>query len=199
LNVGATGFGNVTFNLTERTGDDFLAYFRNTALTNVWYVSDTGFTWSNSGASFTTVEIRGGADIAEPFDIGGGEAIAPGLVVAIDPERPGGLRLATSEYDRRVAGVVSGAGGVDPGLTLRQEGTEADGTRPVALTGRVYTWVDADANGPVEPGDLLTTSGVAGHAMKATDPERRSGAVLGKAMTGLASGRGLVLALVTLQ
>ena len=36
-------------------------------------------------------------------------------------------------------------------------------------------------------------------AMVASDPTRRQGAVLGKAMTGLESGRGLVLVLVTLQ
>jgi hypothetical protein len=50
----------------------------------------------------------------------------------------------------------------------------------------------------VQPGDLLTTSQVPGHAMKA-DRAKASGATLGKAMTRLESGRGLVLVLVTLQ
>jgi hypothetical protein len=35
--------------------------------------------------------------------------------------------------------------------------------------------------------------------MRASDPDRMSGAVIGKAMTSLASGQGLVLVLVTLQ
>jgi hypothetical protein len=35
--------------------------------------------------------------------------------------------------------------------------------------------------------------------MKATDRDRRHGAVIGKAMTGLESGEGLVLVLVNLQ
>ncbi len=58
----------------------------------------------------------------------------------------------------------------------------------------------ADASeAPIRPGDLLTTSAVAGHVMAAIDPARAQGAVIGKAMTSLESGRGLILALVSLQ
>jgi hypothetical protein len=49
------------------------------------------------------------------------------------------------------------------------------------------------------PGDLLTTSEPPGHALKASDRERSHGALIGKAMTGLSAGRGLVLVLVNLQ
>ena len=69
----------------------------------------------------------------------------------------------------------------------------------MALTGRVYCWVDADAAGAVEPGDLITTSGTTGHGMKVGDHTRASGAIIGKAMTSLAKGKGLVLVLVSLQ
>lgn len=55
------------------------------------------------------------------------------------------------------------------------------------------------SGGSIAAGDLLTTSDVPGEAMKATDLERAQGAVLGKAMTGLNDGQGLVLVLVTLQ
>ena len=48
-------------------------------------------------------------------------------------------------------------------------------------------------------GDLLTTSDVPGHAMKVVDSGKAQGAVLGKAMTRLEGGRGLVLVLVSLQ
>ena len=118
--------------------------------------------------------------------------------MAIDPNNPGELMLTDVDYDRRVAGVISGAGGVRPGMLMGQEGSVADGDHPVALTGRVYVWVDADEH-PVEPGDLLTTSTLAGHARKVTDHGRAVGAILGKAMTRLESGRGLVLTLVSLQ
>lgn len=145
------------------------------------------------------LEIAGGADVAEPFNVHGAQPIEPGMVVCIDPQRTGELRLSTQAYDRTVAGIISGAGGVQPGMMLHQEGSAADGKHPVALTGRVYCWVDADAGGPVQPGDLLTTSNTPGHAMKGTDAQRAGGATIGKAMSRLDTGRGLVLVLVNLH
>jgi NAD(P)H-hydrate repair Nnr-like enzyme with NAD(P)H-hydrate dehydratase domain len=58
--------------------------------------------------------------------------------------------------------------------------------------------VDA-SNGKIEPGDFLTTSNTPGHAMRVTDSGAASGAIIGKAMTGLDSGKGLVLVLVNLN
>jgi hypothetical protein len=70
---------------------------------------------------------------------------------------------------------------------------------PVALTGRVYCWVEAGAAGIV-PGDLLTTSEAPGHAMKVADHAQAMGAIIGKAMTPLVAGeKGLVMVLVSLQ
>jgi hypothetical protein len=145
------------------------------------------------------LRIQGGSDLSEQFDIDTERGhVRPGMVVSIDPERPGRLTLSRRAYDRRVAGVISGAAGVEPGLLMGQSGTTADGDHPVALTGRVYCWADA-SNVPIEPGDMLTTSDVPGHAMKVTDYGKAHGAVIGKAMTGLSEGRGLVLVLVSLQ
>jgi hypothetical protein len=81
---------------------------------------------------------------------------------------------------------------------MQQEGSIADGSVPVALSGRVYCWADA-TYGPIQPGNLLTTSDTPGHAMRASDYERAQGAMIGKAMSALGEGRGLVLVLVTLQ
>jgi hypothetical protein len=97
-----------------------------------------------------------------------------------------------------VAGIISGAGDVKQGMMMGQTGTLADGQHPVALTGRVYVWADA-TRGAIKPGDLLTTSATPGHAMKVSHSARAQGAILGKAMTALKSGKGLVLVLVTLQ
>jgi len=144
------------------------------------------------------LQITGGTDIAEPFAITAAEAVKPGMVVAIDPERPGHLRIANKAYDRTVAGIVSGANGIHPGLTMKQEGTAADKSIFVALTGRVYCWADASYD-PIEPGDLLTTSDTPGHATKVTDHTKAQGATIGKAMTELKQGTGLVLVLVALQ
>lgn len=55
------------------------------------------------------------------------------------------------------------------------------------------------SNGEIEPGNMLTSSDVLGHAMKATDWERSHGAVIGKAMSALHDGEGAVLVLVSLQ
>jgi hypothetical protein len=144
------------------------------------------------------LEITGGADLAEPFEIADQDSIKPGMVMVIDPEHPGRLRLADRAYDRTVAGIVSGANGINPGLTMKQEEMIGNDALPVALTGRVYCWVDA-CNGAIRPGDLLTTSDTPGHAMKVTDYEKAQGAIIGKAMTSHPEGKGLVLVLVTLQ
>jgi len=144
------------------------------------------------------LEITGGSDLAEPFEIEGAEIVQPGMVVTIDPEQPGKLRIAGKAYDRTVAGIVSGANGLNPGLMMKQADSIGDGTHPIALTGRVYCWAEA-SNGSIQPGDLLTTSGTPGHAMKVADYAVAQGAIIGKAMTALEKGKGLVLVLVSLQ
>jgi hypothetical protein len=163
--------------------------------------SDLVFKVTNDGVTHTNVlQINGGADLSEQFDVRAAEGqVEPGLVVSIDPDNPGKLVLSTRAYDRKVAGIISGAGGVAPGMLMGQHGSVADGDYPIALTGRVYVWADA-TTGAIEPGDLLTTSDIPGHAMKVTDFGRAQGAILGKAMTRLEVGEsGLVLVLVSLQ
>ncbi|MCG3131846.1 MAG: hypothetical protein FLDDKLPJ_02656 [Phycisphaerae bacterium] len=146
------------------------------------------------------LQITGGADLAEPFDVKDVDEIKPGMVVCIDPQEVGKMRLGRTAYDRTVAGVISGANGVRPGLMLQQSDQSATvGEHPVALTGRVWVYADADAGGPITAGDLLTTSNTPGHAMRVSDHTRAPGATLGKAMSALSSGRGMVLVLVALQ
>ena len=149
------------------------------------------------------LQITGGSDLSEQFEVNeaardSNARIEPGMVVSIDAEKPGELKLATEAYDRGVAGVLSGAGGVKPGMLMGQSGSLANGKYAVALTGRVYCQVDA-SYGAIQPGDLLTTSGTTGHAMRVADHGRATGAIIGKAMTSLKSGKGLVLVLVSLQ
>jgi hypothetical protein len=66
------------------------------------------------------------------------------------------------------------------------------------LIGKVYCKVDA-GYGAIEIGDLLTTSPTPGSAMKANDPLKAFGAVLGKALRPLTEGQGLIPVLVALQ
>ncbi len=146
------------------------------------------------------IEITAGSDLSERFAVRAAGSVRPdpGTLVCVDAANPGALVVSSRAYDRRVAGIVSGAGGIATGMLMGQRGSPADGEVPVALSGRVYCLCDASF-GSIEPGDLLTTSGTPGHAMKAIDRDRSHGTVIGKAMTVLETGRGLVLVLVNLQ
>jgi hypothetical protein len=135
------------------------------------------------------------ADCAEDFDIVTSEDVDPGMVMVIDQENQ--LRPSMEPYDKKVAGVVSGAGGFRPGIVLDRKQPK-NNRLPVALMGKVYCWVDA-AYSPIEVGDMLTTSSTLGHAMKANDPQRSFGAVIGKALRALESGQELIPILVALQ
>lgn len=148
-----------------------------------------------NGTTVTKVLQITGADLAEKFPTS--DCGAPGTVMEIDPENPGLLRTSACSYNQRVAGVISGANNFPAGAILGHLPGNEDAP-PIALSGRVWTWCDATSSS-IEPGDLLTTSSTPGHAMKAVDRDRSNGAVIGKAMTPLKSGLGLVLVLVNLQ
>jgi hypothetical protein len=135
------------------------------------------------------------ADCAEDFEIISGEDAKPGAVMTINAS--GQLTQCKQPYDKRVAGVISGAGDLRPGLVLGRQTGRTDRS-PIALMGRVLCNADA-GYGSIEVGDLLTTSATSGHAMKASDPARAFGAVLGKALQPLRSGRDLIPILVALQ
>ncbi|MEU7585324.1 hypothetical protein AB0A95_03365 [Micromonospora sp. NPDC049230] len=135
------------------------------------------------------------ADLAEEFDVADAHLTAaiPGAVLVIG--ETGALELADKPYDSAVAGVVSGAGSFAPAMVLDRQ-PDSDRRRPLALAGKVYCLVDA-THGPVRPGDLLTTSPTRGHAMRVADPLKAVGAILGKALGPLPTGRALVPILVT--
>jgi hypothetical protein len=186
LATGDTGGGNGKIALLNPSGTETVGLYAN-------------FTGGKSRVVTHVLQITGGSDLSEQFDINAvHEELKPGMVVAIDPDHPGQLVVSTKRYDRTVAGIVSGAGGVMPGMLMGQTDTTANGRHPVALTGRVYCLADAD-EGAIRPGDLLTTADVPGHAMKVADHAAAQGAIIGKAMTALKSGQGLVLVLVSLQ
>lgn len=136
-----------------------------------------------------------GADCAEEFDLRGAQLIDVGTVMVID--EGGTLRESSDPYDRKVAGVVSGGGEFKHGLILDKR-LSHEPRVPLALMGKVYCKVDAQYS-PIHVGDLLTTSPTPGHAMKAADPSKSFGSVIGKALKGLDSGQGLIPILVTLQ
>lgn len=206
---GATAFFRNTHEsgialLADNTSDDATAVFVNygdgdalrcfKGVGSAWNLTFAVTSWGR--VICNELELLGGADLAEPFAMSGGE-VPVGALVVIDSDNPGKLKLSHRAYDTRVAGVVSGAGGVKPGLTLSQKSIFEDGQN-VAINGRVYCLADA-SYGSIKPGDLLTTSNTPGHAMRASDRNRAYGAVIGKAMSELNQETGLVLVLVNLQ
>ena len=192
----ANGNGQWNVGTSRGYNGDQLYFNRQGVSANALALQPGGDATFSGNVSVCTLTIRGGCDLAEPFATTEPE-IEKGSVVVIDPAHPGQLKLSQSAYDTRVAGVISGANGINPGISLHQEGA-LEGGQNVALSGRVYVLVDA-SSGAIEPGDLLTTSATAGHAMKVTDHTRAQGAILGKAMGCLPGGKGLLLTLVTLQ
>jgi hypothetical protein len=70
------------------------------------------------------------ADCAEDFDVTGPDEVEPGTVMVIDGA--GGLQPSRRAYDRRVAGVISGAGDLRPGIVLDKHESGAR-RMPVAL------------------------------------------------------------------
>lgn len=153
------------------------------------------------------IEVTG-ADLAEFFKVNTASmsnAIRPGVLLSIDEDNPGDVVMTSEAYDTKIAGIISGANGVRPGLLMggdieRQEDAlpAATGEFPIALAGKAYVYANTE-NGPIKIGDMLTSSSSPGYAMKVNDYEKARGAIIGKAMTALDSGDGFVLVLISLN
>jgi hypothetical protein len=137
-----------------------------------------------------------GGDFAESVDVSGIRAkYEPGDVLIIDPNAPGKFSKSAEPYSTSVTGIYS----TKPGTVGRRQTTpKSPDEVPMAMIGIVPTKVSAE-NGSVRPGDLLVTSSTVGYAMKGTDRNRLTGAVIGKALGSLDSGTGVVEVVVTLQ
>lgn len=139
--------------------------------------------------------ILANADCAEDFEISEVDQVDPGTVMTIDND--GKLAQSKKPYDKKVAGVISGAGDLKPGLVLGRKPGNVNKV-PIALAGRVNCKVDA-VYGSIDVGDLLTTSETPGYAMRASDSTRSFGAVIGKALHPLKAGRSMIPILIALQ
>jgi hypothetical protein len=155
-------------------------------------VDGTGKVFANGGFQAS------GADFAESFAIRGDRArYSPGDVLVVDPAGERRLALANEPYSTSVAGVYS----TKPGILASPHDIQSAALKdeiPLAIVGVVPCKVTTE-NGPIRPGDLLVASSTPGHAMRGTDRSRLTGAVLGKALQPLASGKGTIEALVSLH
>ena len=216
--TGAIGFGNATRQMLNLYAT---AYGIGVQSYSFYLRSDSEFAWFRGGVhdngtgnpgSGGTRQMRldgngnlfvrgtmsgGGADFAEMLPARDG--VEPGDVLAIGPD--GRLQLSTEPYQDALAGVHSTKPALLGGA---QDGADLTGKVPLAVTGIVPVKV-TDENGPITPGDLLTSSSTPGRAMKAKKIRVAgvafypSGVILGKALSALASGEGVVEALVILQ
>lgn len=132
----------------------------------------------------------GGADLAEMLPAASG--LEPGDVLVISSN--GMLALSRVPNAINVAGVYS----TKPGFV---GGSDEDGANlgkvPLAVVGVVPVKASAE-NGAIQPGDLLTSGNIPGHAMKA-GPAPAIGTVIGKALERLSKGTGVIQVLVMLQ
>ena len=199
--LGVSAAGDGVHGQTEAADSSGVAGVHNAGGNGV-YGSSSG----NAGYFQGNVQVTGdltvagdlllpGADCAEHFDAAALEPLEPGTLLVLDGF--GALRESGEPYDRKVAGVVAGAGAYRPGIIL--DSNHAPGPRTaISLIGKTYCKVDA-SHGAIAVGDLLTTSPTPGHAMRATDVTRAFGAVVGKAMRRVETGRAVIPILVALQ
>jgi len=164
---------------------------------------------------------RAGAaiDVAEYIYDTHGNTEAGDVLVA-DRDQKESVVLSDSPYQTTVLGIVTTKPhmvmGID--LVMDEKGEPLPDVKATRLTlsGRVPCKVSGE-NGPIRPGDLLTSSSTPGHAMKWTlldvseakdfeelkamlaENEKRRNAVIGKAVESFDGGTGKIMVLVALQ
>ncbi|MCG2712188.1 MAG: hypothetical protein L6416_07705 [Candidatus Omnitrophica bacterium] len=137
---------------------------------------------------------RGGGklvyDIAEAVLAAEGE---PGDVVVISSDEDITLVKSKKKFDTKVAGVIS----ADPRIYMgySPEAEKAGRYKPLALAGVVLCNVSAE-NGAIKKGDILVSSSLPGHAMRADPEQLTPGMMLGSALGSLGQGEGKIYILV---
>lgn len=166
---------------------------------NLKFTSGSGASITFADGSQQTTAWTGtlcGGDYAESVNAAGKHTLyAPGDVLVLTGDGKGDVEKSSKPYSTMVAGIYATKPGV-VGRRIFLPKTADD--LPMAMVGIVPTKVSAE-NGPIRRGDLLVSSSAPGYAMKGTDRTRMLGAVVGKAMGSLESGKGMIEVLVTLQ
>ncbi|MBN1147787.1 MAG: hypothetical protein JXA78_11070 [Anaerolineales bacterium] len=130
------------------------------------------------------------ADFAEMLPAS--QALEPGEVLVIGQD--GELARSNEAYQAAVVGVYS----TRPSYLGNSQKLGQEGYVPLAIAGLAPVKVSAE-NGPIQPGDLLVSASIPGHAMRCQGVENCFGRTIGKAMQPLPSGAGVILVLIILQ
>jgi len=190
IDMGAAGkdnlYGSGRLNLELTPPGDTAAVFR---------VDKTGNVYAD-GAYYGAGFYTGSADVAEWVPVS--EPVEPGDVLELDPENPGHYRKSRGPCSTLVAGVVS----TNPGFVLGSPPTTTDHSLRttneralLALVG-IVPMKATDEGGPIQPGDLLTTSPTPGYAMKWNQEDGTACGLVGKALEPLNSGTGAIQVLL---
>lgn len=178
--------GNIIEGYEDLSGNSYALSLRFKVTYTGEVYADGGYHCGKASGCWTTsdpadfAEVLPAAEDPEPGDV---------LIVGAD----GVLVPSTAPYQTSVVGVYSTA----PQYIGGGANLDEDGYAPLAIVGVVPVKACAE-NGPIVPGDLLTSSSTPGHAMRAGDAPP-VGTVIGKALEGLESGAGVIQILVTLQ
>jgi hypothetical protein len=190
---------------TNGTGTTFLANHAGvsgdvavfqSASSNVARIDKTGKGFFNNGTQAS------GADVAEMFDIEGARGeYEPGDVLIISESTDRTVEKSNAPNSNKVAGVYA----TKPGVVLTEKSIEEnlDALVPMGVVGVIPTKVCLE-NGPIKRGDLLVTSSIKGHAMKAISKNNDgifpAGVIIGKALENFDSGTsGLIKVLVNVK
>ncbi|MFA4967145.1 MAG: hypothetical protein WC624_02895, partial [Candidatus Margulisiibacteriota bacterium] len=196
--IGVVGLGKGAGMPSLKYGYKYGGLFASTDGTGGRALGVVGNIWATG-----TLLTSQGLDVAEWFKVDD-ESISAGDVVEIDNNSVVKIRKSRDPYSTLAAGIIS----TDPSVLagnlkekdelLDRKDIENKGYRMLALAGRVPCNVSTE-NGPINVGNLLTTSSTPGYAMKVTDRMKAMGAVIGKALEPLKEGKGKIMVLVTLQ
>ena len=152
-------------------------------------IDKTGKGFFNGGTQ------TGGADVAEAFNVEGMvQEYEPGDVLVISTRDDRTVTKSSNPYSTLVVGVYA----TKPGVLLTEHNVDdpLKDNIPMGVIGVIPTKVCSE-NGSIHRGDLLVTSSVPGYAMKGTDREKLTGAVIGKALENFdGNGTGKIKVLV---
>ncbi|MBI2050646.1 MAG: hypothetical protein HYT31_02475, partial [Parcubacteria group bacterium] len=164
-----------------------------TSLKDVFAISTSTsgliFKVDSYGATYADAAYSGaGADYAEYF-LTADVDLQAGEVVCVDVTKDNAVKRCARAADGNVMGIVS----TKPAI-VGNAGKNQDKSRSVivGMLGQVPAKVSAE-NGPIRPGDSLTSAALPGYAMAASAGD----STVGVALEGLAQGTGTIKALIS--
>jgi hypothetical protein len=164
-------FSGTCGNCLQENGQFVVGYNGGTGATSgrIWLrAANTNFRFNSAGLNADYSEYLRQEDTSEPGD-----------VMVFSSSREDSVKRSTKPYDSQLLGVVSISGTGYNNDSDYDEENRANNPKwaNVGMLGHVYIKV-TDENGPIQPGDPLTSSSKIGHAMKAT----KAGRIVGYAL-----------------